>query len=150
MCRPLGILCFALLALASGPDFAVARSIRDLNTQEKIDSSDIVVIGKVLRVGIVGRFEYERFAEMEIISSSSQKARRTKILLKYKGAIAEEDLDCCVIGGRYLIFVVRRSDGPGYESVNGRNGVYRLDHRLPRRLDLGELQRDSMQFLTQW
>lgn len=111
-----------------------ANEIRELNLAEKVNKSDNVFIGRVLRIDIsrassvfVGKSKFDieqKYTEVSIQDNLKGNLNGT-IQVQYKSGISELDPACCVIEETYLFFVRKAEDG-SYIPINGPFSVYGL------------------------
>ena len=115
---------------------ADASWVRDKSFNEKANASDVVLVGRVRERDV--RFEgypNTRAASIEIESVFLERSAPyslvvgTKILYVHAfGSPEQDDLSCCELGKRYLLFLKRatgREDA--YFSTNGPYSAYRLN-----------------------
>jgi hypothetical protein len=99
---------------------ASANDVRDWPLEQKIEKSDIVVTGIAeSQQAEADGFTYATIRTATVLKGNPEPTFR----LQVSGSIAEFDVKCCDIGKLY-VFMLYRSKGGYYASVNGRYGVY--------------------------
>lgn len=109
---------------------SVAVSSYDLpkrSLDEQVRSADFVSVGVVTNLSDRDSRDPSAYgiAKIRIIKTLKGEPEAT-IEVVYRNGIAEQDLDCCIIGRTYFLILKRTHNGL-YESVNGRYGVLDID-----------------------
>lgn len=134
------VLCISILALVCGP--VSASWVRDKSFNEKARDSDVVLVGRVLARDI--RLEgnpNSRAASFEVETVFVDRAGTRSIAVGQRilfvhafGSVEQDDLTCCDLGNRYLLFL-RRVEGRAdrFVSANGPHGAYMLERMKPKK-----------------
>lgn len=116
-----------LLCLVSGWAFtapAGANLLVEMSYQEKMASSDIVIVGTVT-ASVPGQPEkYDAAATVFTLATLKGTPQAQHIVLT-QDRIPEDDPRCCQVGASYVMFLHRAADG-SLRSVNGRFGMIRI------------------------
>ncbi|NWB95764.1 hypothetical protein HX882_07685 [Pseudomonas gingeri] len=106
---------------------ASAGELQELSLDERVSKSELVIIGKVRQVV---RNTDGFGSDVALVTSENvlKGQAAQEIRFAFNGSIVESHSECCVVGGRYLLFMARNKEGE-YYSVNGRYGVYMLTPR---------------------
>lgn len=115
---------FILAGWLSMVPLAYAGNLQKLSLEDRVSKSELVIIGKVSQIirntdgfgSDIALIKPENVLKGQAVQY---------IRFAFNGSIAESHSECCVIGGRYLLFMGRNKNGD-YYSVNGRHGVYLL------------------------
>ncbi len=115
---------FLLVVLAT----SVARAVyvQEQPLQTRLQRSDLVVVAIIEATRTIsGNQRTDRVAVARAIVVVKGVASR-KVEFFISSDIAEWELNCCVVGKRYLLFLERTTSGR-YEVVNSKFGAYPLD-----------------------
>jgi hypothetical protein len=101
---------------------ALSNQYKELTLRDKVDNSNIVLIGQVTSVSKSDCLNLNSCASIKTLKllKGSQLER---ISVLFDGPIAEDDPICCKVGSIYLFFL-RRVKDDYYESANGPYGIY--------------------------
>ena len=114
-------------ALLSASYSVNANYIPKLSLDEKVKTSDIIFIGKVISIDSepIGKYQ-QKYAVVKITKSlyGIQGIKQIKVL--FDGPISELNPLCCEIGFNYL-FMLKKYKDDYYETSNGPYGIYKID-----------------------
>ena len=114
-------LTFALL-LALWPGIAASNQVREMSLTQKVGTSDIVLIARVVAVDDDACLASYRCAKLAVSTVLKGSVPRTFAVL-FDGPIAEANPMCCEPGKSYLFFL-QKAKGQYFQSVNGPYGIY--------------------------
>ncbi len=107
---------------------ASAVHVSERSLQSRLQRSDLVVVGVVQEVRTVSGYGVTaRLAFARPVAAVKGTAPKT-VAFYISSDIAEDQIDCCIVGRRYLLFLEKA--GAHYEVVNSRFGVYLLGKSL--------------------
>jgi len=106
------------------PGIAESNQTREMTLSRKVDTSDIVLIARVVAVDDGKCLDMYRCAKLSVSTVLKGDVPREFAVL-FDGPIAEADPPCCDVGQTYLFFL-KKAKGPYFQSVNGPFGVYRV------------------------
>ncbi|MGY0560946.1 hypothetical protein ACW7G2_09550 [Luteimonas sp. A277] len=86
---------------------AFARELREYSLTEKVEASDMIVVGRVVGVERPGIEGVRAFARVEVSDGIKGATAGDELRFVIRGSIAEADPDCCKVGCEYLFFAVR-------------------------------------------
>lgn len=111
---------FLLFIFSTG---AICNTYNQIDLDQKVRQSDLVLIGKVISTYQKGCMQLNSCAKIEVINVLKGNDSGEVVVL-FDGEIAERDPLCCEVGKNYLFFIKRI--GSYYRSVNGPFGIYEL------------------------
>src|SRR6185369_10795718 len=120
--------CLALLAFfvfAAG----TARSFKlmEYSLEEKIRRADVVAVGYAISDSREIDFRNTRDRAARFYLASFIKGHgHDEIELLLAGTFSDMVVQCCELGGRYMLFL-RRVDDEHYQSINGHFGVMKIE-----------------------
>jgi len=112
-----------VILLAALSNSAQGNVLKELSLDQKVESSELVIIGTVVGVKEQGCLEMYRCAYLKVVSVLKG-SPDAEIPVLFDGPIAEEESACCEAGRSYLFFLTKVR-GAYYASSNGPYGVYR-------------------------
>lgn len=114
---------FVLAIAAFDASTALAFHVSEQSLQARLQRSDLVVV--VLIEKISGDKPLDRIAVAKTISVVKGTAP-PRVEFYISSNIAEWQLNCCVVGRKYLLFLKRTGSGR-YDVVNSKFGAYPLE-----------------------
>lgn len=115
---------FVFLLACGMSHCARSLELRELSLDEKVASSEIVMIGSVKKI-IKNTQDFGYDLAITVPTTVLKGTPPKEIKFAFNGSISEMHSDCCETGKSYLFFISKNTDGD-YNSVNGRYGVYSL------------------------
>jgi hypothetical protein len=120
------ILLLSTIVVCWFSSFAYGNTYRESGFDVKAATSDIIVVGQVNSVLKNGCPEMYKCAQVKILTTLKGDPRE-KIIVLYKGPIAEMQPICCELGRTYIFFL-EVVNGGFSQSVDGPFGIYELNN----------------------
>jgi hypothetical protein len=99
-----------------------ANQTRQMSLEEKVRRSDLVIIGQAISDPNMAQVEFATIKPKTVLKGSP--APEIQVLLS--DPIAENRINCCNVGGLYILFL-KRIKANKYISSNGKTGVYSIE-----------------------
>jgi hypothetical protein len=103
----------------------MSNIITELSFKEKWNISDVVILATVTRT--------DGNPRTNLSSTATARTMRVlkgmpgaEVVLRTWGGVPERNPRCCELGGTYVMFLTRHTDGKTYASVNGRFGLIKI------------------------
>lgn len=129
MIRPIRLFCvLAVAAVYWSCGTSFAYQLKDLGLEKKAQLSTTVIVGTVTAMsGATGDGgDSVRYATVRVETTlKGSPTEYLKVLVTPN--VAELNISCCKIGGRYLLFLLGTSRKETYEVVDGQFGIYAIN-----------------------
>lgn len=97
----------------------------ELSFNEKMEVSDVVIVGTVTAAMPGNPDQYNATATVLTLATLKGNPQAQHVVFT-QSRIPEDNLQCCDVGGTYVMFLRRLSNGAGLVSANGQHGMIRI------------------------
>jgi hypothetical protein len=106
-----------------------ANDIEEMSLSQKVENSDLVVIGEIVSIKQRCLIPGNKCAEIHILVRLKGIGGDVNPSIIFDGMVAELDPLCCELQSKYIFFL-KKIDGNIYRSVNGPFGVYLIPQNV--------------------